>query len=174
MKLQIGCGRHPMDGWLNTDCRKLPGVDRVVNLEEPLPWEDNTFGEVYGRAVIEHVSNIQQLIRELHRVTKPGGILHFQVPHPSGIFTFRDWTHVTFFTLHSFDFYFEGTPFDFYYPDVRLEMVERRMEFTTGKFQFLNFISWIVNRHPVLQDIWERFCWIFPMDNIIFTLKVVK
>ena len=174
MKLQLGCGRHLIPGWWNTDLRELPGVDQAVDLERPLPFETDSVDEVFGRSVIEHVQNIQSLMAELYRVTKPGGILRFLVPHPSGIFAFRDWTHVRFFTLHTFDFYVEGTPFDFYYPGVRFNILERKLQFTTGRFAFLNFLSWVVNLHPALQDIWERFCWIFPMDNILFTLEVVK
>lgn len=173
-KLQIGCGEHLILGWWNTDIRNLPGVDQIVNLENPLPFEDNSVDEVYGRAIIEHVFNIQQLMRELYRITKPGGTLRFLVPHPSNIFTFRDWTHVRFFTLHTFDFYVEGTPYNYYYPEVKFRIVERKLEYTTGKFRFLNFISWFINLHPTLQDVWERFCWVFPMDNIMFTLEVVK
>jgi len=174
MKLQLGCGRHPLPGYLNTDIRPLPGVDQIIDMEKPLPFPDNTFEEIYGRACIEHVYNIQQLMAELWRISKPDGIIRVMVPHPSNIFTFRDWTHVRFFTLHTFDFYIEGTPYDYYYPGIRFEIVKRELEFTTGRFAWLNFISWVINRHPILQDIWERFCWLLPMDNIWFTLRVKK
>lgn len=174
MQLQLGCGKHPIPGFINTDIRSFPGVDKIVDLEKPLPFPDNSIDYVYARAVIEHVNNIQQLMKELWRVTKNGSKIDILVPHPSNIFTFRDWTHVKFFTLHTFDFYVDGTPFDFYYPDVRFKILERKLEFTSGRFKFLNFISWFLNRSFFFQDLWERFCWLLPMDSMYFTLQTIK
>lgn len=45
---------------------------RVAN-GEALPYPDATFDVVYGHGVIQYTANAPQLIREMHRVLKPGG-----------------------------------------------------------------------------------------------------
>jgi len=39
VRLNLGCGLQPMDGWVNVDRCDLPGVDLVYDLDsgEPLP-----------------------------------------------------------------------------------------------------------------------------------------
>jgi ubiquinone/menaquinone biosynthesis C-methylase UbiE len=51
---------------------------RVAN-GEALPYADATFDAVYGHGVIQYTSNAPQLIREMHRVLKPGGTGIFMV-----------------------------------------------------------------------------------------------
>jgi ubiquinone/menaquinone biosynthesis C-methylase UbiE len=51
---------------------------RVAN-GEALPYADASFDVVYGHGVIQYTSNAPQLIREFHRVLKPGGTAIFMV-----------------------------------------------------------------------------------------------
>ena len=51
---------------------------RVANGEE-LPFPDASFDVVYGHGVIQYTANAPQLIREMHRVLKPGGTAIFMV-----------------------------------------------------------------------------------------------
>jgi SAM-dependent methyltransferase len=44
-----------------------------------LPYADAAFDVVYGHGVIQYTSNAPQLIRECHRVLKPGGVAIFMV-----------------------------------------------------------------------------------------------
>ena len=46
---------------------------------EALPYADATFDAVYGHGVIQYTANAPQLIREMHRVLKPGGTGIFMV-----------------------------------------------------------------------------------------------
>jgi SAM-dependent methyltransferase len=48
---------------------------RYTRLTHPslLPYDDNSFDAVIGTAVLEHVSNDSESLKELHRVIKPGG-----------------------------------------------------------------------------------------------------
>jgi predicted SAM-dependent methyltransferase len=57
-KLQLGCGRKPLSGFVNLDVAALPGVDLVANLEQKLPFPDNHFDLVHARHTIEHVENL--------------------------------------------------------------------------------------------------------------------
>ena len=48
MKLNIGCGKKILNGYINLDVVKLPGVDIVHDLNKyPWPFKDNYFDEIY-------------------------------------------------------------------------------------------------------------------------------
>jgi ubiquinone/menaquinone biosynthesis C-methylase UbiE len=51
---------------------------RVAN-GEALPYPDASFDVVYGHGVIQYTANAPLLIREMHRVLKPGGAAIFMV-----------------------------------------------------------------------------------------------
>ena len=62
---------------------KLPGqkVD-IVNLNnEKLPYKDASFDIVTATEVVEHLENHRDVLRELHRVLKPGGICVLTTPN---------------------------------------------------------------------------------------------
>ena len=46
-RLNVGCGRNIIDGWVNLDVMSLPGIDIVADLEDcaitPLPFDDDSF-----------------------------------------------------------------------------------------------------------------------------------
>ena len=56
----------------------LTAVELQVANAEALPYPDASFDHVYGHGVIQYTADPAQLIRECHRVVKPGG---------TGIFT---------------------------------------------------------------------------------------
>lgn len=90
--LDIGCGSKPYeDLFLNT--KKYIGVDIEVSGHdhtsskvdifyngEILPFGDESFDNIVCVEVLEHVFNFNQLIREMHRVLRPGGKLLITVP----------------------------------------------------------------------------------------------
>jgi ubiquinone/menaquinone biosynthesis C-methylase UbiE len=49
-------------------------IEIVQNYCETLPFEDNTFDIVYGRAVMHHARDLNQFCKEVARVLKPGGV----------------------------------------------------------------------------------------------------
>ena len=74
--LELGGGSNPVcPGWTNLDYRKLPGVDIVADLNEPLPVEDGIYDGVFSSYLIEHLSwrKVRDLIKETYRVLKTGG-----------------------------------------------------------------------------------------------------
>lgn len=50
-------------------------IDVKESMARRLPFGDATFEVVFGRAVLHHVSDLEELCREFHRVLKPGGTL---------------------------------------------------------------------------------------------------
>jgi ubiquinone/menaquinone biosynthesis C-methylase UbiE len=63
----------------NFSLHGLTPVELRVANAEALPYADNTFDHVYGHGVIQYTADPAQLIRECHRVLKPGGTGIFMV-----------------------------------------------------------------------------------------------
>lgn len=78
-KLQIGSGPKAVPGWLNSD---LIAGDIYVDLGRRLPFQDSTFAWIFGEHVIEHITEnaAMALLRELHRILRPGGVLRLTTP----------------------------------------------------------------------------------------------
>jgi len=54
----------------------------LADLERTLPFQTGSFDVVLCALIGEHLSALQQVLREFHRVLKPGGRLVFSVYHP--------------------------------------------------------------------------------------------
>jgi SAM-dependent methyltransferase len=97
-RLHLGCGKNAKPGWINLDQCDLPGVDVIANLdkcaEHRLPFEDNTFEEIVGNHVIEHIVNTLPFMQELHRISKPGAICLFNLPFGGSDDAWENPTHV--------------------------------------------------------------------------------
>ncbi len=58
------------------------GLDaRLGNLEEPLPFEDNSFDVVFAGEVIEHVFDVDRMVSEARRVLRAGGSFVVTTPN---------------------------------------------------------------------------------------------
>lgn len=80
-RLHIGCGQEAIRGWINIDARPLPGVDRVLDVRQGLPFEDAA--AIYAEHFLEHLSPLDGLafLRECRRVLAPDGILRLSTPN---------------------------------------------------------------------------------------------
>ena len=79
--LNIGSGFLYREGWVNVDKFKEDRVDILADLEHGLPFDDDTFDYVYASHVLEHIVNCADLIKDVHRVLKKGGIFEVYVPY---------------------------------------------------------------------------------------------
>jgi len=57
------------------DFGDAPRISFCVGDGYHLPFIDNTFSGAHAHQVLQHATNPVSLLRELHRVTKPGGVL---------------------------------------------------------------------------------------------------
>lgn len=79
-RVNVGCGPHYVDGWLNLDVVRLEDVQPDLVLESaeaPLPFEDDSVDMLYAGHVLEHIPwvDVPRAITEWVRVLKPGGRL---------------------------------------------------------------------------------------------------
>lgn len=83
-RLNLGCAKNPLDGFLNLDLDARVAPDVRHNLEElPLPFADASFDCILGSHVFEHIRNFLPLVAELYRILKPGGYLMAVTPYIS-------------------------------------------------------------------------------------------
>jgi predicted SAM-dependent methyltransferase len=78
-KLHVGAGPLRLPGWLNTD---LVTGEVQLDLGRRLPLPDSSFAYAFGEHVIEHLAphTAERVLRELHRVLRPGGVLRLTTP----------------------------------------------------------------------------------------------
>lgn len=113
MRINLGCGKDILPGWVNVDASDQlgPGVE-VWDLDEhPWPFEDASAQEIRGFDIYEHVWDPVGFMIECHRILQPGGTLRLQTCYYLCIDAFTDPTHKRFPTEYTFDYYVPGTPF---------------------------------------------------------------
>ncbi len=94
LKLNVGCGRNTMDGFLNCDQNPAPHVDLAFDLQKDWPLEDNSAGVIYASHVIEHLTDPFTFMREAWRVLMPGGQMTLRMPYGSHRAAWWDLTHI--------------------------------------------------------------------------------
>lgn len=95
-KLDIGCGTALKEGYVGLDKRKLDGVEIIHDLEVfPYPLEDNTFSEIRGHHVIEHIKPwyTVDFMDELWRIMELDGLLMLDMPYAGTNSYWQDPTH---------------------------------------------------------------------------------
>jgi predicted SAM-dependent methyltransferase len=92
VRLHIGSGTESLPGWINIDNRQLPGVDRVLDVRQGLPFSDVT--SIYAEHFLEHLSLDEGLafLAECRRVLRPDGLLRLSTPN-------LDWVWATHYRL---------------------------------------------------------------------------
>jgi predicted SAM-dependent methyltransferase len=88
VRLHVGCGQEAIPGWVNVDIQPLPGVDRVVDVTQGLPFADLEM--IYAEHFLEHLSLEQGLafLLECRRTLAENGTLRLSTPN-------LDWVHAT-------------------------------------------------------------------------------
>ena len=108
----------------------MDGVDIVHNLETfPYPIEDNTFDEIHGQHIIEHIRDLIPFIQELCRIAKPGAKIIFRAPHASCSYSsWSDPTHIRPFTTQTLK-YFEDNSMRAYYSKTRIKVTKTKLHY---------------------------------------------
>jgi SAM-dependent methyltransferase len=123
--LDLGCGPQPKNPF-NAD--EVFGIDVREDLEanirradltvEPIPYEDDSFDYMSAYDFIEHVPRVVyvptrrnafvELMNEIYRVLKVGGMFLSMTPAYPHSAAFQDPTHVNIITEQTFPLYFDN------------------------------------------------------------------
>ena len=81
LRLNLGCGEYPLQGFINVDAVGSLGVDVVLTVP-PLPWPDECISEIWMCHFLEHLDRpaATHLLSECHRVMEPDATLGVVVP----------------------------------------------------------------------------------------------
>ena len=142
VKLNLGCGRKYLEGYVNCDVVPSIQADKYFNLDSvPYPFESGSVDEIYMDNVLEHLTNIPAIMEELHRLLRSGGRLRVIVPYAKSDWAFQDPTHLHFFTERTMDYFTEGHPFNFY-SKAKFKLIENRLfgDSTTWRHKLRNLI----------------------------------
>ena len=169
MKLHLGCGNDYKNGYINCDISEKIKTDKIIDLEQFLPFEDNSVEEIITNHTLEHIKNFIQLIEEMYRISKNGAIINIKVPYFAYPGSFADPTHVRFLTLKTFEYFTYNNGLN-YYSNARFKILKQTLNFSfKKKHKIMNFL---INKN---QRIYERlFCYIFPSAELNVILEVIK
>jgi SAM-dependent methyltransferase len=170
--LDIGCGRNKLPGAVGLDNVAHSGVDIVVNLNDPLPLGEALFDVVNADQVLEHVQNLPGLMREIHRVLAPGGLLVAHVPYFRSSWAHVDPTHVRAFTIRSLDYFIHDTMFfeRYRFIDAPFEKVGIFLDSHRDSTVLRALCSSLALAHP---DRFENslLSFLYPFELITFVLR---
>lgn len=82
LRLNIGCGHIPLEGYVNVDRRALPNVDVQAEAHN-LPFNDGEVMEIFSSHLLEHFPQEQlrrQILPYWARLLRPEGTLRATVP----------------------------------------------------------------------------------------------
>jgi predicted SAM-dependent methyltransferase len=81
LRLHVGSGGRRLDGWVNIDRKRLPGVDRVLDVRRGLPY--TCVEAVFAEHFLEHLTldEARRFLADCRRVLAPGGILRISTPN---------------------------------------------------------------------------------------------
>ena len=105
LKVDLGCGDAKPDGFFGIDIKPGPSVDKVANLEWGIPLASNSAAVIRASHVLEHLMDKEHVMREIHRVLRPGGELVFEVPSTKGEGAFAHPGHRSFWNKSAFLFW---------------------------------------------------------------------
>jgi len=163
IKLNLGSGYRPREGFVNIDNREECKPDLLCDVVSGLPFDDDSVDYVLATDFLEHVpaGKVVSVIEDIYRVLKPGGILEHLTPSTDGRGAFSDPHHVSFWNAASW----------LYYTDDE----HRRLYGITAKFvgqseDHVTNEKWgIVHTHGILHAIkgdgYAEPCWIDHFDG---------
>ena len=120
-KINLGSGKDYRNGYLNIDISQSKLPDVVVDLSKEMQFpitiksdtlkyvnlKENYFELIYADNVLEHVSNLTQLVENCLRLLNVGGRLEVIVPYERSSGAWQNPTHVRAMNENSWSYYCE-------------------------------------------------------------------
>jgi predicted SAM-dependent methyltransferase len=141
IRLELGCGRYKKEGFIGIDLVETPVVDVLCDLNEGIPFGENTVDEVLASHFLQHLNTdyVYEFINhEVFRVCKRGALVEFWLPY--GVSQLAQHPgHKTFFTE---EFFQEEVPRDKY------DLVRVHFEYCDFVHDEQNPFHALIKEHP--------------------------
>lgn len=169
LQLNMGCGSENSDEFINIDIKPMDNVDLIWDINQGLPFDDNSVIYIKAHDFLEHIFDIEYVLKEMYRVSKHGTIWNVRVPH-YGSNSVASIQHKHFFGESGFEFFSPSLRNDFksswnYGWNIWLELIDRQ------------FILHHAASERFKDPVEREFALIYyrnVIDTMVFTLKVIK
>ena len=104
LRLCLGAGTRPLEGYVNCDLYPHAGIDCAFDLMAPWPFKDHSVSEIYASHVLEHLPKYDAFFREAWRVLEDGGRCRIRVPEGNSRSAWSDPSHLRPWYPESFGF----------------------------------------------------------------------
>jgi SAM-dependent methyltransferase len=168
-QLDLGAGdveRAP--GAIRADRSRAVRPDILLDAAAPLPIRSHSIDKVHCFDLMEHISDVPQLMAEIHRVLRTGGSVFITTPHFSCANSWTDPTHQRHFGLRSFDYFCEEHALS-YYSEARFRIARRVLRFHGGLVDAI--VRRLARRWPDFYE--HRLAWVFPAWYLEFELEAI-
>ncbi|MDI6800918.1 MAG: methyltransferase domain-containing protein [Thermodesulfovibrionales bacterium] len=167
MKLNLGCGNKRKKGFLGVDLYPCEAVDKIADLNDVLPFENNSIDEILLDNVVEHIQDISKLFKELHRICVNEAKITVITPHFASAASWRDPTHIQHLSYFSMN-HFEKESVA-HYVGGGFKVLERKLSFG-GVMGNIGRLIFMVS--PKTYE--NNWCFIFRPGTLRFVMSVVK
>lgn len=180
--LELGPGEKKFSPeTIGIDIVQKESVDIIWDLNKGFSFiEDNVVDKIISHHVLEHIENLEFLMKESFRILKKNGVFERTVPHFSNPYFYSDYTHNKFFGLYSFNYFYNENNYfhrqvPLYYYDIRFMVEEIKLIFRSP-FRIRNKVkeifTKIVNGSNFFKEFYEEnLVYIFPCYEIYFRLR---
>lgn len=167
IKLNLGCGNKYLKGYINIDINKSVKADKYLDLNKfPYPLKDNFADGIVMDNVLEHLDDIVLVMREIHRILKPKGIVQIFLPYAKSDGAFQDPTHKHFFTEKSMDYFTQDYEYG-YYVNFKFKIIEKKL-YSMNKTR-LSKLRYLIPGKRILNYL------LFNIyDTVYFKLQAIK
>jgi len=177
MKLNLGCGMWgtvlnpwppeapanfdfgaPLPAWVNVDYHRPPNLSPGVVFVEhdlnalPWPFPDNTFDEIRAYHILEHLTDVVTVMREIRRVAINGAKVDIVVPYAGTLNDISNPQHRHHFHHRTFEWFCQnaGDTNDLDFAERGFVMISQHLR-EKGQEDFQGITWRIANLQTVLQ-----------------------
>ena len=167
IKINLGCGEKYLKGFINSDINKAVRADKYFDLNKfPYLFRKNQADYILMDNVLEHLDDIIAVMKEVHRILKPNGIVEIIVPYFKSDGAFHDPTHKHYFSENSLDYFSDQGDYN-YYTTFKFKILQK--ELAAKNSTKLSKLRYIIPFKRIL-----RYLFFNMFDHIVFKLKAIK
>jgi ubiquinone/menaquinone biosynthesis C-methylase UbiE len=172
MKINLGSGSKLLDGYVNVDYYN-PDAEVKHNLDVmPYPFADQSVSHVVMDNSLEHLTDVIAVMKELHRITAPGGEITIIVPYFRSVWAHVDPTHKHCFTVDTLSYFDVDHPYHQRYKfclNAKFRIRERKFNKNIDKSWFRHLVLIWANRYPNAYETY--FSHFYPMEDLTIVLE---